>query len=452
MTTDAAQPVLRTDDPAIADLPLPPGPRLPIAVQSYLFGTRRQHWLPKLRRRYGDAVRLRIFPERLVVQLADVEQIRAVFAGPARTFHAGEGNVILRPVMGEHSLLTTDEDVHLRARKLLMPAFHGAALRGYRDMITELAAAEVGNWPRGTAFRSHERMQELTLEIILRVVFGVGEGPRLDELRRNLATIVAIGPVDILGWHFQKLQRFGRWRRYAEAARRVDELLYAEIAERREAVDLDARTDVVSRLLTVPAEDDRLSDVELRDQLITLLLAGHETTATALAWSFHELARDPERQAEAARAADEGDEQYLEAVVKEAMRLHPVISEVARKLTTDIAVGGYRIPAGYTVMPSIRMVQGDPAHHPEPGKFRPERFLDGGPPAGTWFPFGGGVRRCLGAGFSLLEATIVLQAVFSRYRVDPDRTRPEEVVARNITMVPSRGARIMITDRHSTRA
>ncbi|TNC25410.1 cytochrome P450 [Amycolatopsis alkalitolerans] len=427
---------------------LPPGPKLPPLVQTLLFANFRHRLLPVLRRRYGDVFTLRLYPNRQAIQLADLEHIKTVFSGPVTTFHAGEGNVILKPIMGEHSVLLTDKDVHRRARKLLMPAFHGAALRGYRDMITELAEREVSRWPSGQVFRSHGRMQELALEIILRVVFGVAEGPRLDQLRRLLTNAVDIGVLDLFGFHNEKLRRFGPWKRSKERQDRVDDLVYAEIAERRAAPDLAERTDVLSRLLTVPADDDRLSDAELRDQLITLLLAGHETTATSLAWAFHELSRDPVRLEAALTAADEGDEKYLEAVAKEAMRLHPVISEVARRLTEDVEIGGYRLPAGVTVMPSIAMVHADAGHHPEPDAFRPERFLtDGGPAAGSWFPFGGGVRRCLGAGFSLLEATIVLQAVLSRYRLSPDRTRPEGSRPRHITMVPARGARISVTAR-----
>ncbi|WP_199432177.1 cytochrome P450 [Qaidamihabitans albus] len=444
----ATTPGLRTEH--LTSTTPPPGPRLPLAVQTLLFGSFRHRWLPVLRRRHGDVIRLRIYPERSVVEIADVEHIRAIFSGSPSIFHAGEGNMILKPAMGEHSVLLTDEDVHLRARKLLMPAFNGAALRGYRDMITRLADEEAGRWPTGTPFPSHARMQALTLEVILRVVFGVSAGARLDELRRLLSRIVDVGPIDLIGWYNPKLQRFGPWRRYAVAQRRVDELLYAEIAERRRADDLADRNDVLSRLLTVSGEEDRLSDAELRDQLITLLLAGHETTATALAWALHELARDPAQLAAATRAADAGDDRHLEAVAKESMRLHPVISEVARKLTRDIEIGGYRIPAGHTVMPSIALVHGDAGHHPDPREFRPERFLGDGPPTGTWLPFGGGVRRCLGAGFSLLEATIVLRAVLSRYHLAPDRERPEGARPRNITMVPARGARIAVTQRGQT--
>ncbi|MEU6641625.1 cytochrome P450 [Saccharomonospora sp. NPDC046836] len=445
MTSESAPTGVRLDD-LTASTP-PPGPRLPLGLQTVLFGSFRHLWLPRLRRRYGDVVRLRIYPDRDVVQLADIDHIREVFSGPATVFHAGEGNVILEPAMGVHSVLLTDEDEHLRARKLLMPAFNGAALRGYRALVAELTDREVRRWPTGTPFSVHTRMQALTLEIILQVVFGVTDGPRLVALRRLLRRIADVGPIELLGWYNPRLERFGPWKRYAHTRRRADELLYAEIAERRRATDLDSRQDVLSRLLTVPAEDDRLTDVELRDQLITLLLAGHETTATALAWAFHDLARDRGQLTEATRAADAGDEKYLEAVVKEAMRLHPVILEVTRKLTRDVEIGGYRIPAGHTVMPSIGLVQADPAHHPDPGAFRPQRFLDGGPAPGTWFPFGGGVRRCLGAGFSLLEGTTVLQAVLSRYDLAPDRARPEPARARNITMVPARGAKVVVTQR-----
>lgn len=426
---------------------LPPGPRAPLLVQTLLYGNFRHVLMPVLRRRYGDTIHLRLYPERDVIQLANIEDIREVFGGPVTVFHAGEGNQVLKPVMGKRSVLLTDEHVHRRARRLLMPAFSGSALRGYRGMITELTEREVRLWPAGRVFPTAERMRALTLEIILRVVFGVTEGPRLDELRRRLIRMVDIGVLDIFGWHNAKLRQHGRWRRAHENRLHVDELIYTEIAARRRAADLADRSDVLSRLLSVADEDDPLTDDELRDQLITLLLAGHETTATALAWSFHELSRDPVTHAAATRAADEDAEKYLEAVVKEALRLHPVVPEVARKLTEDTEIGGYRIPAGFVVMPSIVMVHADSRRFPDPARFRPERFLDGGPAPGAWFPFGGGVRRCLGAGFSLLEATIVLREVLSRYRLSPERARPERPRPRNITIVPGRGARISITPR-----
>lgn len=416
-------------------------------VQTLIVGNFRHQVLPLLKRRYGSVVRMRFMPGRDVVMLTDVEHIKAVFAGPVTTFHAGEGNVLLKPMMGEHSVLLTDEDQHLRTRKLLMPAFNGAALRGYRDMITELTRAELDRWPENRVFGAHDRMRALTLEIILRVVFGVAEGPRLVELRQLIGKLIEIGLLHVIGWQNPRLQRYGLWRRHAERQTRVDELLYAEIADRRRATDLDQRTDVLSRLLTVPADGDELTDAELRDQLITLLLAGHETTATALAWALHELSRDPAQAAFTTAAADDGDEKALEAVIKEAMRLRPVVGEVVRRLTEDVEIGGYRIPAGFDVMPSILAVHADDEHHPDPRLFRPRRFLDGSPPTGSWLPFGGGARRCLGAGFSLLEATIVLRELFGRFTVAPERDRPESIRARPITLEPVRGARIRVTRR-----
>lgn len=431
--------------------PKPPGPRAPMPVQSVLFGSQRHRLLPVLHRHYGPVLALKLFPDRDVVSLSDPADIRTVFSGPATTYHAGEGNMILKPVMGGHSVLTTDEDEHRRIRKLLMPAFHGSTLRAYRAMVAELAAAEVAEWPVERPFPAHRSMQRLTLEIILRVVFGVADGPRLNALRESLRSIIDIGPVDVLGWHSSRLQRFGRWRRNRARRERVDELLHGEIAQRRTVDDLDERHDVLSRLLTVEVDGDTLTDDELRDQLITLLLAGHETTATALAWAWHELARDPHTLRAAQDAADHGDDRYLEAVTKESMRLHPVISEVARKLTEPVDIGGYRIEAGCTVMPSIGVVHADPANHSDPETFRPERFGVDNPSTSTWLPFGGGVRRCLGAGFALLEGTEILRAVLTTYDIAPDRPGPERVRPRHITLVPARGARITPTPRGETR-
>lgn len=429
---------------------MPPGLRLPVLVQTLLFGQYRHRLLPLLHRRYGDTFSVRIAPgSRRLVVLADPADIRTVFTGPAAVYHAGEGNAILGPVMGDHSVLLVDEDQHRRVRTLLMPAFNGAALRGYRGLVAELARAEVSRWPAGRVFASHDRMNALTLEIILQVVFGVTDPERLARLRPLVRGIVAIGPVTMMGWFYPRLQGIGPWRRYVANQRRLDEVLYAEIADRRQAPDLADRDDVLSRLLRVSADEggDALSDAELRDQLITLLLAGHETTATTLAWTLHELARRPEQLRAAQRAADEGDEDYLTAVTKEALRLRPVIFEVARKLTRPVEVAGYRLPAGVVVSPAIGLVQSDERHFPEPEEFRPERFLGAQPAANTWIPFGGGARRCLGAGFSLMEASVVLRELLVRYDVAPDRARPEAQRARNVTLVPARGARISVTPR-----
>ena len=428
---------------------LPPGPHLPVGVQTVLFGKYRHRYRPAMRRRYGDAFTLRIAPHsRRVVMLSRPDDIRTVFTGQPATFHAGEGNALLGPIMGHHSVLLLDESEHMRVRQLLMPAFHGAALRGYQDLVTDLARDEIAGWPAGTPFRLHDRMSALTLEVILRVVFGVTDERRLAELRPVVDQVVTISPVVMIGWFYPRLQRFWPWRQFANIQSRFDDLLYAEIADRRLA-DLTGRTDVLSRLLKT-SESDSLTDAELRDNLVTLLLAGHETTATALAWAIHELARRPALMRRAQQAADEGDDAYLEAVAKESMRLRPVIYEVARRLTAPVEVAGHLLPAGVTVMPAIGLVQSDAEHHAAPDEFDPSRFLGSQPAANTWIPFGGGVRRCLGAGFSLMEATAVLREMLRRYDIRPDRARPEPAKGRNITLAPSRGTRVLVSRRRVT--
>jgi cytochrome P450 len=342
--------------------------------------------------------------------------------------------------------MITDEDEHLRSRKLLMPAFNGAALRGYGDMMAELARDNIERWPTGRPFAVHPAMNDMTLEIILRVVFGMSDGPRLTALRARLRAIIEINAVTALGWSFPQLGRFPPWRNHNENLRAFDRLMYAEIADRRVARDLAHRGDVLSKLLNVAGTD--LSDEELRDQMVTLLLAGHETTATALAWTFHDLARHPRVLRAAQAAADAGDDDYLEAVAKEALRRHPVIQNVPRVLTEPTEIAGYRLPARTFVSASVTLTQADPAHHDQPAEFRPERFVGRQQPdPGTWIPFGGGVRRCLGAGFSLKEMTATLRAALTRYDLRPARPAPESARPRNITLVPSHGARIIATPR-----
>ena len=424
---------------------LPPGPRLPTIVQTAVFAGHRKWLFPRLRRRYGDVFTIRLVPSgRVVVVLSRPEHIREVFAGPGSVMHAGEGNTVLQPIMGAHSLLLLDDDEHLRIRKQLMPAFNGQALRSYADLVAGLAEAEVATWETGTGFRLHERMRTLTLEIILRVVFGVTAEDRLAQLRPLVGKVVEVRPIIMLGGFYPTLLKIRPWRTYVDVQRRVDEILYDEIATRRTATDLAGRTDVLSKLLAA----GNWTDAELRDQLVTLLLAGHETTATTMAWAFHELARRPEQQQAAQRAADTGDDTYLEAVAKEVLRLRPVIYQVGRRVTETVEIAGYTLPRGTTLMPAIGLVQADPQAHPEPGDFRPERFLGDHPPAtATWIPFGGGLRRCLGAGFSLMESVEILRAVLRRYDVNAVRPEPEPAVARNVTLVPSRGTEVFVTRR-----
>jgi cytochrome P450 family 135 len=441
---------------------LPPGPQWPPLLQSVGLIRFRHRFVPAMHRRYGDVFTVRIMPkDSALVLFTRPEHTKEIFAGDPEVFHAGKGNAILGPIMGEHSLLLQDSTAHKRARKLLMPAFNGAALRGYEAVVTRLARDEVDRWQPGRPFRSLDRMNALTLEVILRVVFGVTDETRLAELRPLVNRTVDVSPVVILGWGYPFLQRFGPWKRMVDTQRALDRVMYAEIAERRASHDLAGRSDVLSRLLAVGDADgvhdgvhDGLDDDELRDQLVTLLLAGHETTATALAWTLYELGRDRRRLAEAQRAADAVDGmdgmdggEYLEAVLKESMRLHPVIPMVARHLMEPATIGGIDLPRGTNIGPSILLTHAREDLHHEPGSFRPERFLEGEVAPNTWIPFGGGVRRCIGAGFSLMEGVAVLREVLRRHDVAVPRGRRDQPKVRNITSVPRYGARIVVTPR-----
>ena len=423
---------------------LPPGPRWPSLLQSIALVRFRHQFVPAMHKRYGDVFTVRVMPKgSALVLFTRPEHAKEIFAGDPEVFHAGKGNAILGPIMGEHSLLLQDSSEHKRARKLLMPAFNGAALRGYQSVVGRLAAEEVDRWTPGVPFRSLDRMNALTLEVILRVVFGVTDEGRLARLRPLVNQTVDVSPAVLLGWGYPFLQRFGPWKATVDNQRRLDEVMYAEIAERRAAPDLAERTDVLSRLLRVEG-DDGLSDAELRDQLVTLLLAGHETTATALAWSLHELGRHPDLRARARAAAASGDDDFLEAVLKESMRLHPVIPMVVRHLMKPVTVGGVDLPAGANIGPSILISHARADNHRDPQAFRPERFLDGEVATNTWIPFGGGVRRCIGAGFSLMEGVAVLREVLQRYDVTLPAGVTDYPRVRNITSVPRHGARIVV--------
>jgi cytochrome P450 family 135 len=433
--------------PAAVRSALPPGRRWPAIVQSATLMRFRHSFVPAMQRRYGDAFTVRLVPEnRPMVIFKGADRVKEIFAGDPEVLHAGKGNAVLGPVMGEHSLLLVDGAQHKRARKLLMPAFRSSAMKDYETVVTRLAREEVDRWQPGVEFPSLERMNALTLEVILQVVFGVAHEERLARLRPLVNATVDIKPLVLLGWGYPRLQKFGPWKKVVDVQRDLDALLYAEIAERRQAADLHERTDVLSRLLLVGDSEgeEPLSDAELRDQLVTLLLAGHETTAAALSWALYELGLDEALMRRAQAAADEGDAAYLEAVMKESMRLHPIIPMVARFLMAPATIGGFRLPAGVSIGPSIILAHRDPESFPEPERFRPERFLQGEVAPHTWIPFGGGVRRCIGAGFSLMEGVAALREVLSAYDVvvlDGHNDKPR---VRNITSVPHKGARIVV--------
>jgi cytochrome P450 family 135 len=429
---------------------LPPGPDWSLLRSTLQWWRRPLQTLEECQARYGDMFTYRLAHEGTWVFVSHPDAIKQVFTGDPHLLRAGEANIVLLPLLGEHSVLLLDEPEHMVQRKLMLPPFHGKRMHAYRDVMARVAAEEIERWPTDEPVRMRPRMQAVTLEVILRAVFGVAEGDHLtrlrDELRhalgllaerRRAILLMALGP--------KRIRKFPPFRRLIDE---IDVLLYPEIEARRMATDLAERDDILSLLLQARHEDGRpMNDRELRDELMTLLVAGHETTATALSWAIELLARHPEElerlEADLANAGD----QYLDAVIKETLRVRPVVSLVLRKLVEPMEIGGRLLPAGVSVAPSIYLVHRRPDVYTEPERFRPERFLE--KPAGTytWIPFGGGVRRCLGGAFAEFEMAVVLRELVTRRRIRPVGGKPEHPVRRTITNVPSRGGEVLAPPR-----
>jgi cytochrome P450 len=422
---------------------------MPRAFQTLRWGARPMRFLHDCRERYGDMFTVRIAQEDTWVMLSDPEHVKQVFTGDPNVFHAGEANTILLPLVGDHSVLLLDDDAHMRQRKLLLPPFHGKRMAGYADLMRDVAVSEVETWPRGKPFSVQPHMQALTLEVIIRTVLGVRDGARLEQVRTTLRQLLkdVMSPAAALTLALLGPHRYRRLPVVKRGLAPTDELLYDEIARRREEPDLAERDDILSLLLQASHEEDGspMSDVELRDELVTLLVAGHETTATALSWAVERLARDPARLTRLRDEVKAGEDAYLDAVVKETLRLRPVIPIVVRRLTEPVEIGGHLLPTGTKVAPCIYLLHRREDVYDEPHAFRPERFLE--QPAGTytWIPFGGGVRRCLGASFALLEMKQVLGALVERLDIQPSRPESERVRRRQITLAPSRGGEVVVS-------
>jgi cytochrome P450 len=425
---------------------LPPGPRLPRVIQTAGFLLAGPRFLEACRRRYGPVVTFgTLFDERFVM-VFEPELVKELFRGSSEQLHAGEANALLGPILGERSVLLLDGPEHLRHRRLMLPPFHGARMLVHEQAMRDAADLEIDAWPVGEPFALLGSMQSLTLRVILRAVFGFQPGDEEAELRRRLRAMVE--PLARpRGLMMVAAAVRGRRNRRAvmefEARKRaVDEILYAEIARRRGEPDLAECDDVFSALLLARDEHgERLSDREVRDELVTLLLAGHETTAIGLAWTFDLLLHTPRVLARA-----RGDEpEYLDAVVKESLRIRPVIPGVGRVVRGEpFSLGGYEIPIGIEINPSIRTIHRRGDIYSDPDAFRPERFLqDDAPDTYTWVPFGGGTRRCLGASFALTEMRVVVARVLERAALRAADPRRAKTQFRAITVAPKGGARVI---------
>ncbi len=441
---------MRADgDGGVGDLP--PGPRWPRPWQTLGWISRPGPFLQRCRDRYGDVFTIRLSDETFVF-LADPEDVKRTFTGDPRLLRAGEANAILRPVVGARSVLLLDEPQHMIDRKLMLPPFHGERMQRYGEIMSAAAREEIARWPTGQPLALWPRMQAITLEVIVRAVFGLRERGRMDELEARLRRMLdwTASP-----WRLAMLavggpDRVERNRGFRRAVDGVDELLLAEIARRRHSDDLAQRDDILSMLVQARYEDgSAMGDRELRDELVTLLVAGHETTATSLAWALERLMRHPQALARAQAEAKAGEVEYIDAIVKETLRLRPVLPIVVRVLGEPMTFGGRLLPAGTAVAPCIYLVHRREDVYPEPGRFRPERFLEQPPGTYTWIPFGGGVRRCLGASFALFEMRQVLQTVLSEVDLRPSDPASELVARRAITLTPARQATAIVAGRRA---
>jgi len=420
-------------------------------VQTLRWMFRPLPFMQECREKHGEAFSLKFLGfERPMVLFSDPAAVKALYTEREHGLPPGR-NALLEPVMGSRSILLLEGSDHLARRKLMLPPFHGERMRSYEPVVAEIVGAEIDSWPIGREFPIHSRMQAVTLEVILRVVFGVSEGERLQRLRATLGRVlteVASPAAQLIGLATRRFGARGPWGKFEGLLGEVDALLYAEIAERRADPGLEEREDILSALIQARFEDgEGMTDSELRDQLMTLLLAGHETTATALAWTFDLLLRHEATMERLRGSLEDGAEDYLRATIAESLRLRPVIPLAGRRLAKDLDVEGFTLPAGTDVSPAIWLTHTRADIYPEPFAFRPERFLDEAPDTYAWIPYGGGIRRCLGASFAEFEMRIVLREVLTRCELQKAKQGPEGVGRRNITLSPRDGTPVIVAER-----
>jgi cytochrome P450 len=461
VTVSTLDPRLEAEDVArraAATDVLPPGPRLPSLLQGAQLAVRTVAFLEACRRRHGETFTLRFPGAPPIVSFSHPDAVKQIFTGGGDVLRAGESNAQLAPLLGLHSLLLLDGERHLNERRLMMPPFQGERMHTYAAVMREVTDRAIDAWPRDRAFSFQAEMQRLTLDVILRTVFGFDEGDRYRELRERLRTLVnvAANPLWLVPW-----LRFDRgpltpWTKLVRTRVQVERILFDEFARRR-AADRSARTDVLSMLLDARYEDGRsMTDAELRDEMITLLLAGHETTATALAWALYHVLRTPgvlaRIRGELAsvvgdaelRAEHVAHLEYLDAVVKEALRINPVLDDVGRRVKQPIEIGGWRLPAGVVAAPQIYLVHHREDVWPDPYRFDPDRFLGRRASPYEFLPFGGGARRCIGMAFAIYEMKVVLARVFARTELRLASGGRVRAVRRAITLAPSGGLRVVM--------
>jgi cytochrome P450 len=425
----------------------PPGPKSPAIMQAVRYLRDPLGFLTGYQRRYGDIFTVRFPTFGRIVYVARPDLVKAVFTGAPSVFHAGEANAtVLEPALGPNSVLTLDDAPHMRQRKLLLPPFHGERVERYGELIVEMTRREMESWPVEEPFAMRRHTTRITLAVIMRAVFGVHDEDRLARFAVLIEDFARrVGVITAFPFMRRNLGPLSPWGRFVRCRDALDEFIYEEIRLRRAEPGYEQRDDVLSLLLSARDEDGAaMSDEELRDELITVLGAGHETTATGLAWAVERLVHNPGVLAKLRESLASGEEEYLNATVKETLRSRPIIVDVARKLTAAATIDGYELAAGTFVLPAIAALHHREDIFPEPREFRPERFLDGKIDNYAWIPFGGGVRRCIGAAFAEYEMRTILREFVERADLRAVDAKPEPVRVRNITLAPAHGARVLM--------
>jgi cytochrome P450 len=440
----------------LASLPMPPRVRWPRLVQVLWFGQRQWNFMFHYHQKFGEVWSPRGYVRGQAAVTCHPDHIRSIFTAPPEKVPTLAAESPLRPVLGPGSVLTSNGPRHLRQRKLLLPAFHGEAIARYQEMIAEAAAREMGRWPVGRPFALAPRMQAITLDVIMGGIFGIEGRPRAGTLEHALRTAIR----ELLRSSTMPGAKLAEWMNIGHdepfgltwiGLQIPDRFVYGIIRKRRRAADLDQRTDIMSLIMRARTEDgEALTDRELRDELMTLVLAGHETTANQLAWTWERLVRTPaahDRLRDSVRSECQGADEVVEATITEAMRVRPVIPITGRRVAVPWRLGAYGVPAGTPVALSMLLLHHREDLYPEPLAFRPERWIEHKPGTYEWIPFGGGTRRCLGAALAMAEQRVVLRMMAQRLDIEAADDKPERPKHRNVTMIPARGGRVVIRGR-----
>jgi cytochrome P450 family 135 len=428
---------------------LPPGPSMPGAVQTLEWMYRPIPFMERCREKYGPIFSMRLGPGAPVVMVGEPSLAKQVIAGDPSLFRAGDTNGVFRPVVGSNSILLLDGEKHMRDRRIMLPAFGASHGRQFAEQVREIADRRVSAWRPGQKLRIQDEMEAISFESIMRVVFGETSGPRQETLRELIPEMMdrCDSALTLIPWFRRKVGGLTPYARLMRVVEKVDEALYEAIAERRADPLTQVRDDALALLVRAGHEDgSELTDAEVRDELLTLIMAGYETTTSGLAWAFERLLRSAAALNQLTSELARGEDGYLDAVVKEILRSRPVVPVVARRLRDPAPLARFMLPAGTILMVSIYLAHHDPITYPEPDAFRPERFAHGVPDDAAWIPFGGGVRRCLGASFAQLEMKIVLKEVLSRVRLHAVGEAPEQTKRKRFTFAPAEGATAIVDD------